>query len=144
MSGESQLPKIQSTDDLERWANTVEEFKKMVEKRLLKLEATDELHGEGLNQVCHTLELNGLMKAGEPVKTQATAIFKAKAPKTTVEKILFDVDKVIWNEPYDSPEKGLTWYADAEKNKANDDFKRMWETMVKAKEVKGNPEPFYF
>ena len=64
--------------------------------------------------------------------------------KKAVETIDFDIAKINWAEARPSKNNEPTWYADSQVNKDSTDFKKLWQSMVKVKEAKGNPEPFYF
>ena len=110
------------------------EFSAWVIEQINKLNVKVDTVAYGQTQICNTLELNGLMKSGEPVSVQKQV--PQKTPQNPVDAINFDIDKVIWSEPYDS-EKGLTWHADAEKNNTNGDFKKLWKDMADVRTFKG-------
>jgi len=56
----------------------------------------------------------------------------------------FDIAKISWVESRPGKNGEKTWYGDNVTNKDSVDFQRLVDTMKKAREGKGNPEPFYF
>lgn len=83
---------------------------------------------------------NGIAMAIDEVIQKKSKAIEEK-PTTIID---FDIAKINWAETHPGKNGEKTWYADANVNKDSVDFKKLWESMKKAREAKGNPEPFYF